>query len=40
VMGGLMLLSVSNNNAIPNGDVSPDDYLIQVSVQIEGWSKW
>lgn len=40
VLGGLILISFSQSNSIPNGDVSPDDYDIQFSVQIEGWEKW
>jgi hypothetical protein len=40
VIGGLILISVSQCNTIPNGDLSPDDYDLQISLQIEGWEKW
>jgi len=40
VMGGLMLFSLSQCNTIPNGDASPDDYDLQFSIQVEGWSQW
>lgn len=40
LLGGLLLISVAQSNSIPNGDVSPDDYDIQVSLQVEGWEKW
>jgi len=40
VMGGLILGQVQFSNTIPNGDVSPDDYLLQVEITVEGWSSW
>lgn len=40
VMGGLILGEVQWSNTIPNGDVSPDDYYVNVEITVEGWSSW
>jgi len=40
VMSGLINCSVQQSNTIPNGDISPDDYDVQVEITIEGWSSW
>lgn len=40
VLGGLMVIEFQSSNTLPNGDASPDDYDIQVELQIEGWSTW
>jgi hypothetical protein len=40
VLGGLINCNVQFSNTIPNGDVSPDDYDVQVEITVEGWSSW
>ncbi|HIA04102.1 MAG TPA: hypothetical protein EYN66_19760 [Myxococcales bacterium] len=40
VLGGLLALQFETSNTLPNGDVSPDDYDIQVELTVEGWSSW
>jgi len=40
VMGGLIMGEVQFSNTLPNGDVSPDDYDLQVEITVEGWSSW
>lgn len=40
VMGGLINCEVAFSNTLPNGDVSPDDYDVQVEISVEGWSSW
>lgn len=40
VMGGLLLIEARQSNTHPSGDISPDDYNVQVEVTVEGWKRW
>lgn len=40
VMGGLLEIQVEGSNTLPNGDASPDDYDVVVTIAVEGWNSW